>query len=167
MEGIKKDILIANKLARMQKEINALKPADCDALCAALAQAQEAFTAAKQTYEVAEQDFLNATEQYNIAVADEGEAEAVLNEVLQGNTECKAGCEPLPAGQACQDECDAEFNVGEAQATLDAAVQATADALNIKNAAETTLEQAEEARTAAGLAEKDASEAVDSAGCIC
>ena len=84
MEGIKKEILIANKLARMQKEINALKPADCDALCAALAQAQEAFTAAKQTYEVAEQDFLNAIYEkffqgFATKVADFPMAQSLIN----------------------------------------------------------------------------------------
>ena len=167
MEGIIKDILLANKIARMQKEINALKPADCDALCQTLALAESEFVEASNARAAASEDYDAASEDYETAVADETQAETQLQEVLAGNTECKDGCEPLPAGQACQDECDNEFNVGEAQTNYDEAIQAVNEAQNAMDSAEDVLKAADALVKQTGEAEKAAAQAVEDAECTC
>lgn len=167
MEGIKKDILIANKLAKMQKEIAALTPADCETLCNNYSAAQENWdekaAANEEAYGVLEMATVNEQTAQSIF---EG-AEAEYDSVVAGNEECINGCEPLPGGQECYDGCNEEWNIDSAQETvdnaqveLDTAIEELAIAQDAYVITQANLNTAEEALNTA-------QNAVEDAGCEC
>ena len=167
MEGIKKDIALANKTARMQKEIDALTPGDCETLCSNVESAQSSYDeatlnleAATTANEEAQGTLLAATESLN-------EAQENYDAVVASLAECLEGCEPLPVGEDCITTCNEENNteaaqtlLDEAQANFEEAESAATETQTAKDAAQATSEAAESALT-------EAQAAAEAAGCVC
>ena len=167
MEGIKKDILIANKLTRIQKQIDALTPADCDELCNTLIEAEVALKEAESAEKTASELRAEAETALEVAQETETAAETSLAETIQNRAECIAGCEPLPVGQECVDECNNEFNVTEAEDALDAAIAATNAASAALSVANENYNIAQAALEAADAAVEAAKEAATAGECEC
>jgi len=167
MEGIKKDILIANKLARMQSEIDALTPADCDALCAAVASAQDEVETKTTLVEDATEAANTAQDELNVATDTLEAAQATYDDVLENNTACLEGCEPPPEGDECISGCNEEYNVEAAQTDLDEAQGVFDDAQTAYDAAAADLVTAENSLETAQAALNEAQNAAEDAGCVC
>tara|TARA_R100000742_G_C4242068_1_gene61593 strand:+ start:64 stop:588 length:525 start_codon:yes stop_codon:yes gene_type:complete len=167
MEGIKRDISITMQLRKLQKEIKELKPKTCEELCAAkdLAFQQVGITA--QELEQANQAFLAAQDAVDDAAAAEAEAGQNLSETQQSNIECTEQCEPLPAGQVCVDGCNDEFNVDAAQDALQAAEEASTQALLALTDAELADAVAKAAFDDAKIVYEEANKAAEEGECDC
>ncbi len=167
MEGIKKDIALANKTARMQKEIDALTPGDCETLCSNVESAQTAYDEATLNLEAA--TIANDEAQANLTEATDSldEAQSNYDAVVASLAECLEGCEEPPEGDECIATCNEENDteaaqtlLDEAQANFESAEGEATEAQEAKEAAQATSDAAESALT-------EAQAAAEAAGCVC
>lgn len=167
MEGIKKDIDIAIKMRKMQKEIDALTPGDCETLCSNVESAQSSYDeatlnleAATNANEEAQGTLLEATESLN-------EAQAFYNLVVASLAECLEGCEEPPEGDECIATCNEENNTEAAQTLLDEAQGNFEEAEGAATETQAAKDAAQATSEAAEIALTEAQAAAEAAGCVC
>ncbi len=167
MEGIKKDIALANKAARMQKEIDALTPGDCETLCSNVESTQSSYDEATLNLEAA--TTANEEAQANLTEASlnlEG-AQASYDAVVAALAECLGECPEPPEGDECIATCNEENNTEEAQTALDLAQANFEEAEGTATEAQTAKDEAQATSEAAETALNEAQAAAEAAGCVC
>lgn len=167
MEGIKKDIDIAIKMRKMQKEIDALTPGDCETLCSNVESAQTAYDEATLNLEAATTANEEAQAAKDVAMESLEEAQANYDAVVASLAECLEGCEPLPAGEECITTCNEENNTEAAQTLLDEAQGNFEEAEGAATEAQTAQDAAQATSEAAESALTEAQAAATAAGCVC
>ncbi len=166
MEGIKWDIKVKNKLRKIQREIEKMKPVDCEKLCndmnAAINDADQAQADAKDATETWQTSETNR----KVAIQRVDDGQATLEKNEQSKTDCinKCGGEP-----DCIDDCNKYWDqeIANSQAALDKYVQEADKATQEEQVAKANMETAEAMQKQADTARQSAIDAVDQGECQC
>ncbi len=166
MEGIKWDIKVKNRLRKIQREIEKMKPVDCEKLCndmnAAINDADQAQADAKDATETWQTSETNR----KVAIQRVDDGQATLEKNEQSKTDCinKCGGEPDCIGD-CNTYWDQE--IANSQAALDKYVQEADKATQEEQVAKANMETAEAMQKQADTARQSAMDAVDQGECQC
>ncbi len=166
MEGIKWDIRLKSKLRRIQREINNLKPVDCEKLCAVLDQANEDYSKAQTDTKDAIAIWQASESNRKAAIQRVDDGQATLEKNEQSKTDCinKCGGEP-----DCIDDCNKYWDqeIANSQAALAKYVQEADKAAQEEQVARANMETAEAMQKQADTARQSAMDAVDQGECQC
>jgi len=166
MEGIKWDIKVKSKLQRIQREINNLKPVDCEKLCAVLDQANEDYSKAQTDTKNAIAIWQASESNRKAAIQRVDDGQATLEKNEQSKTDCinKCGGEP-----DCIDDCNKYWDqeIANSQAALDKYMQDADKATQEEQVAKANMETAEAMEKQTGKDAASAQDAIESADCSC
>jgi len=166
MEGIKWDIKVKNRLRKIQREIEKMKPVDCEKLC-------NDMNAAIDDADQAQADAQNATATWQasesnrkVAIQRVDDGQATLEKNEQSKTDCinKCGGEP-----DCIDDCNKYWDqeIANSQAALDKYMQDADKATQEEQVAKANMETAEAMEKQTGRDAASAQDAIESADCSC